>query len=268
MAAIRDTGSIRIIEGSRLRIGVNTDGTVFQDLVGASAVNLPIGSRSKQTVDTFDGTASITGTKAIESSTVDLAGVLPHMKVMHDLRRADEQRKSVLVRFDFYGEQIRTFTQQATYNVSIAAPAADAKAKGGVITFGGTNPGTAELKALFENQIVLRGDLMFVGTVNFDTSTPYIINRYEKDDVSGKYFNVYVTEDLGADATAILPANKDVPTFWKPGIRLDFAADIEQLGSIAADANNPALSSGVVFAPNNNVGWADLLLGTEANAGW
>ena len=262
----------RTIEVLRSRPGVRVAGGDWMELTGASLISYNAGTRSVTQTPTFRGPGVSVGSKSIEGVTYDLAAVQPHLKVMGELDRADQQRLPVSVRHDFYGHEILATTTDSENKISIAAPGSGASGKGGRVKFAGTK--NEDVRNMFLNDEVLVGDLFVINNatyivnyVEYDSDAPKAL--MEDGDTTKPLPRVYVTNADGSDANVIAEPNAASFSLRVAGLRVEFGGQVEQFGSINGDASgSPSLASGVVFRPNSSLARPSLLLTDESGSGW
>ena len=272
----------RLQKARTLRIGVDPGGSqagAYQPVPGARAVSHQVAGRSVQQVTFFGDVAAEVGERSAEGFSVQLGNDLAHTRPFRGLQAADEAGRTVKVRMETYGQLLQGQPSGASPTVSVAVPTAGnaaAAAKGGLVTFTGDDDGA--LRRQFLTDEILIGDILLFGQADPSTITPatdvaddtYIINRVEYNDEKPRdptdpLFKVYVTALSGADA-AVKAAAK--AAFLSCGFRREFTASVSEIGSFEADADNPAVSSGLMLQPTTILSPPDPILYTEARSGW
>ena len=265
MALIRKRDATRVLPVLGMLIEVGVDGGPFQELKGASLVDIPSGQRSVNQVPTLRGPGATVGAKPVETGTFDLGAVNPNLKVMDDLDRADRQQLNVRVRMSIFSRNI--LAPVAAQTATVAAPSSgppDTSAFGGAVTFVGEKE---ELEAMVDADEILVSDLIQIGGTDRDST--YIVNAILVDSetnsittgaAAGK--GVYLTDIDVSDATVVgAAATVGVRT---AGWRQRFSGLVAQFGSISGDASgSPSLASGLMITPHALLGRPSVLITGE-----
>ena len=145
MAAVAKRDAIRPYAVKGGRVGVNIGGAGFQHLIGASVLGYTAGAASVEQVITFDATGAVSGAAPINSVTVDISAVQPHMPVMVDLQAARKANTPVEFRWDIYSKELlKAADTAAKGGVAITAEIDTDTLKGALATFAGTDAGYSE----------------------------------------------------------------------------------------------------------------------------